>query len=130
MPTALSSSLLILSGDSLKCTPYLPPKSQTRFKSIRAMSAEAGHGQSPSVSEKRSPLAVVLDVPRTIWKKTLRPLNDFGFGRRSIWEGGVGLFLLSGTVLLALSLAWLRGFQLRSRFRKYTAVFQFAQACA
>ncbi|KAI9074773.1 hypothetical protein K1719_043250 [Acacia pycnantha] len=129
MPTALSSSLLILPGDCLKCTPYLPPRPQTKFKSIRAMSAEAGHDQSPSVSEKKSPLAVVLDVPRTIWKKTLRPLNDFGFGRRGIWEGGVGLFLLSGTVLFVLSLAWLRGFQIRSRFRKYTAVFEFAQAC-
>ncbi|KAK4275822.1 hypothetical protein QN277_018841 [Acacia crassicarpa] len=129
MPTALSSSLLILSGHCLKCTPYLPPRPQTKFKSIRAMSAEVGHGQSPSVSEKKSLLAVVLDVPRTIWKKTLRPLNDFGFGRRSIWEGGVGLFLLSGTVLFVLSLAWLRGFQMRSKFRKYTAVFEFAQAC-
>ncbi|XP_028798254.1 protein TRIGALACTOSYLDIACYLGLYCEROL 2, chloroplastic-like isoform X1 [Neltuma alba] len=129
VPTALSSSLLILPGNSLKCTPYLPPRTQTKFKSIRATSAEAGHGQSPSISETKSPLAVILDVPRTIWKKTLRPLSDFGFGRRSIWEGGVGLFLLSGTVLFALSLAWLRGFQIRSKFRKYTAVFEFAQAC-
>ncbi|XP_054818288.1 protein TRIGALACTOSYLDIACYLGLYCEROL 2, chloroplastic-like isoform X1 [Prosopis cineraria] len=129
MPTVLSSSLPILPGNSLKCIPYLPPRPQTKVKSIRAMSAEAGHGQSPSVSETKSPLAVVLDVPRTIWKKTLRPLSDFGFGRRSIWEGGVGLFLLSGTVLFVLSLAWLRGFQMRSKFRKYTVVFEFAQAC-
>ncbi|GAV92172.1 MCE domain-containing protein, partial [Cephalotus follicularis] len=63
--------------------------------------------------------------PTIIW----RPLSDFGFGSRSIWEGGVGLFLVSGAVLLALSLAWLRGFQLRSKFRKYVAVFEFAQAC-
>lgn len=70
-----------------------------------------------------------MDVPRTIWRQTLRPLNDFGFGHRSIWEGGVGLFLVSGAVILALSLAWLRGFQLRSKFRKYLAVFEFAQAC-
>jgi ABC-type transporter Mla subunit MlaD len=58
----------------------------------------------------------------------LKPLSDFGFGRRSIWEGGVGLFLVSGAVLVALSLAWLRGFLLRSQFRKYTAVLEFAQA--
>ncbi|KAH9783476.1 protein TRIGALACTOSYLDIACYLGLYCEROL 2 [Citrus sinensis] len=70
-----------------------------------------------------------MDVPRNIWRRTLRPLSDFGFGRRSVWEGGVGLFLVSGTVLLALSLAWLRGFQLRSKFRKYLAVFEFSQAC-
>ncbi|MBA0696200.1 hypothetical protein Goari_002775 [Gossypium aridum] len=38
------------------------------------------------------------------------------------------MFLVSGSVLLALSLAWLRGFQIRSKFRKYLAVFEFAQA--
>ncbi|KAL0352637.1 UNVERIFIED_CONTAM: protein TRIGALACTOSYLDIACYLGLYCEROL 2, chloroplastic [Sesamum angustifolium] len=83
-------------------------------------SADAGHSQqNASSSEFKNPLSVVLDVPRMIWKQTLRPLTDFGFGRKSIWEGGVGLFLVSGTLLLALSLAWLRGFQLRSKFRKY-----------
>jgi hypothetical protein len=93
------------------------------------MSADAGHSQPSSASsEKKNPLAVVLDIPRNVWRQTLRPLSDFGFGRRSIWEGGVGLFLVSGAVLFALSVAWLRGFQLRSKFRKYFAVFEFAQA--
>lgn len=85
--------------------------------------------QPPSSSGTKSAFAAVLEVPRSIWKKTLRPLSDFGFGRRSIWEGGVGLFLVSGTVLFVLSLAWLRAFQIRSRFRKYMAVFEFPQAC-
>ncbi|PWA93701.1 hypothetical protein CTI12_AA068660 [Artemisia annua] len=85
--------------------------------------------QEASSSSNKNPLSVLVDVPRTIWKQTLRPLSDFGFGRRSIWEGGVGLFLVSGTVLLAVSLVWLRAFQLRSRFRKYLAVFEFSQAC-
>jgi ABC-type transporter Mla subunit MlaD len=57
------------------------------------------------------------------------PLSDFGFGRKSVWEGGVGLFLVSGTILFVLSMAWLRAFQINSKFRKYTAVFEFAQAC-
>ncbi|CAI9090699.1 OLC1v1025524C1 [Oldenlandia corymbosa var. corymbosa] len=85
--------------------------------------------QPTSTSASKNPLSVVLDVPKNIWKQTLRPLSDYGFGKKSIWEGGVGLFLVSGAVLLALSLAWLRGFQLRSRFRKYMAVFEFQQAC-
>ena len=92
------------------------------------MSADAGQSQ-PSSSTKKNPLAVVLDVPRNIWRQTLRPLSDFGFGRGSIWEGGVGLFLVSGAVLFALSLAWLRGFQIRSKFRKYNTFFEFSQAC-
>lgn len=92
-------------------------------------SADAGHThQNASSSESKSPLSLVLDVPRAIWKQTLRPLGDFGFGRKSVWEGGVGLFLVSGAFLLAFSLAWLRGFQLRSKFNKYLAVFEFDQA--
>lgn len=99
--------------------------------SIKATSSsDMGHSQQPpSSSESKNPLSVVLDVPKNIWRQTTRPLSNFGFGRRSIWEGGVGLFLVSGTVLLALSLAWLRGFQLRSKFQKYWAVFEFEQAC-
>ena len=109
--------------------PLLPCRRRTQINRIRAASADAGHGQQSSISGAKNPLAVVLDIPRTVWRQTLRPLSDFGFGRRSIWEGGVGLFLVSGTVLFVLSLAWLRDFQIRSKFRKYTALFEFAQAC-
>ncbi|KAH6812500.1 trigalactosyldiacylglycerol2 [Perilla frutescens var. frutescens] len=94
-------------------------------------SADTGHTHqnvNASSSKSKSLFALVLDVPRTIWKQTLRPLGDFGFGRKSVWEGGVGLFLVSGAFLLAFSLAWLRGFQLRSKFNKYLAVFEFDQA--
>lgn len=125
-PAMLSSSRSTVPCVSLKLWPCLPPKPKAKFTPVRALSADTGHNHYSS--EAKNPLSVVLDVPRNIWRQTLRPLSDFGFGRRSIWEGGVGLFLVSGTVLLALSLAWLRGFQLRSRFRKYWAVFEFSQA--
>ncbi|XP_044465090.1 protein TRIGALACTOSYLDIACYLGLYCEROL 2, chloroplastic-like isoform X2 [Mangifera indica] len=125
-PAMLSSSRSTVPCVSLKLWPCLPPKPKAKFTPVRALSADTGHNHYSS--EAKNPLSVVLDVPRNIWRQTLRPLSDFGFGRRSIWEGGVGLFLVSGTVLLALSLAWLRGFQLRSRFRKYLAVFEFSQA--
>ncbi|XP_076911770.1 protein TRIGALACTOSYLDIACYLGLYCEROL 2, chloroplastic-like [Bidens hawaiensis] len=111
---------------------FFSPKSQTlnpfpssihpTKKRLFPIKASQDTQQPPS----KNPLA---DVPRNLWKQTLRPLSDFGFGRRSIWEGGVGLFLVSGSVLLALSLLWLRAFQLKSRFRKYVAVFEFVQAC-
>lgn len=126
-PTLLTLSAL--PRGSPICLPFLPAKPQKRRYQIRAASTDAGRApQPPSSPEKKSPFAAVLDIPRTIWRQTLRPLNDYGFGRRSIWEGGVGLFLVSGAVLLALSLAWLRAFQMRSKFRKYLAVFEFAQA--
>ncbi|XP_062173599.1 protein TRIGALACTOSYLDIACYLGLYCEROL 2, chloroplastic isoform X2 [Alnus glutinosa] len=127
-PTVLSSSLIALPSSSSNCLPCLPTRSHIKLNRVRAMSADAGHSQPSSSSEKKNPLGVVLDIPRNIWRQTLRPLSDFGFGRRSIWEGGVGLFLVSGAVLFALSLAWLRGFQMRSKFRKYFGVFEFAQA--
>ncbi|KAL5052647.1 hypothetical protein RYX36_033329 [Vicia faba] len=85
--------------------------------------------QKPSPpSGSNNPLPLVFDIPCSIWRRTARPLTDFGFGGRSIWEGGVGLFLVSGAVLLALSLAWLKGFQIRSKFRKYKETFEFSQA--
>uniref|UniRef100_A0A2P2K0K7 Mce/MlaD domain-containing protein n=1 Tax=Rhizophora mucronata TaxID=61149 RepID=A0A2P2K0K7_RHIMU len=99
-----------------------------RVAQIRAMSADSVPSKPPSSSETKGPLEVVLDVPQHIWRQTLKPLSDFGFGRRTIWEGGVGLFITSGVVLLVFSLAWLRGFQLRARFRKYLAVFEFNKA--
>lgn len=66
-------------------------------------------------------------MPGALWRRTLRPLGDHGFVERGVWGGGVGLFMVTGEVLLALAVAWLRGLQLRSRFRKYQAVFEFTQ---
>ncbi|KAK7316603.1 hypothetical protein RJT34_00191 [Clitoria ternatea] len=129
LPRAFSSSLITVNGNSLNCMPCLPFRPPRKINRIRATSADAGRVEPSPASGSKNPLAVVLDIPHTIWKQTLRPLSDFGFGGRSIWEGGVGLFLVSGAVLFALSLAWLRGFQMRSKFRKYTATFEFDQAC-
>ncbi|KAI4369226.1 hypothetical protein MLD38_017694 [Melastoma candidum] len=107
----------------------LPSQPRKKLGRISATSSDTGHDQLPSSSEKKNPISLVLDVPRNFWRQTLRPMSDFGYGQRSIWEGGVGLFLVSGTVLLALLLAWLRTFQIRSKFRKYSTVFEFSQAC-
>ncbi|KAM3362797.1 Protein TRIGALACTOSYLDIACYLGLYCEROL 2, chloroplastic [Capsicum chinense] len=126
-------------GNRFLCikTPINPKNQVFTVKSMAGRSQEQEREQqqqqqqqpASSSSEQKGPLSVILEVPKNIWKRTMRPLSDFGFGKRSIWEGGVGLFIVSGTVLLALSLAWLRGYQLRSRFRKYLAVLEFEQAC-
>lgn len=131
-PSVLSSRLVspIPRSGSINFLPNLSLRPRKRLLSLRATSSDTENTQQPSSTpEQKNPLDVVLDIPKNIWRQTLRPLSDFGFGRRSIWEGGVGLFLVSSTVLFALSLVWLRGFQLRSKFRKYLAVFEFAQAC-
>ncbi|XAR55134.1 hypothetical protein NMG60_11030541 [Bertholletia excelsa] len=128
--TVLSSSLITYTRSSTTLLHCLPPKSRKIFVRVRAASSpDNGPTQPTPSTEQRNLVSIVLNVPRTIWKQTFRPLSDFGFGKGSIWEGGVGLFLLSATVLFALCVAWVRVFQLRSKFRKYLAVFEFSQAC-
>lgn len=129
LPTSVSSCLISLPGNSLKFAP-LSIRNRKKITKIRAISSDTSNvKKQSSSSETKNPLSVVFDIPRRIWKQTLVPLSDFGFGRNSVWEGGVGLFLVSGTILFVLSMAWLRAFQINSKFRKYTAVFEFAQAC-
>lgn len=47
-------------------------------------------GDSSGVPDNRE------NIFRLLWERVLRPLRDFGFGRKNIWEGGVGLFLIGG----------------------------------
>lgn len=75
-----------------------------------------------------SPLSNLLSLPSALWQQVLRPLGNFGYGKRSVWEGGVGLFVISGAVLLAITLVWVKGKQIRAATRKYEAVFEFQQA--
>lgn len=37
------------------------------------------------------------EIPKErLVSRLLRPLKDFGFGRKSFWEGGVGMFVFAG----------------------------------
>ncbi|KAJ0979505.1 hypothetical protein J5N97_014979 [Dioscorea zingiberensis] len=126
---ASKSPLLATSMESRNLVHFLHIKPSRGFVRVRAWSGTPNDNSSPSSSGGKNPLSLVLDVPRNLWKKTLQPLGDFGFGRKSIWEGGVGLFMVSGAALLALMIVWLRGYYFKSQFRKYQAVFEFSQAC-
>lgn len=58
---------------------------------IRAVAADAHPSDEDSSGKK--------DIPSLLmaaWDRFVRPLRDFGFGRKSVWEGGVGLFILGG----------------------------------
>ncbi|KAL0014665.1 hypothetical protein SO802_001734 [Lithocarpus litseifolius] len=116
-PKVLYSPILTLPSSSSNCLPQFPSRSQRKPARIRATSADTGHSHPPSIVKTKNPFSLILDVPQTIWKQTLRPLNDFGFSRKSIWEGGLSVCL------------WLRGYLIRHKFQKYQAVFEFAQAC-
>lgn len=76
-----------------------------------------------------NPLRELALYAQHLWRQLSSPLGNFGFGKRSIWEGGVGLFLAAGVVLLAITVSWIRGVQVRSKTAKYQAVFEFSQAC-
>lgn len=81
-----------------------------------------------SASKKNQEPKSGLDLPGRIAKHLLSPLSNFGFGKRSLWEGGVGLFVVSGVVLLAFTLAWVKGWQLRANRSKYEAIIEFSLA--
>ncbi|KAH9559109.1 hypothetical protein CY35_06G042000 [Sphagnum magellanicum] len=75
----------------------------------------------------------VFEVPRSLWQQlVMRPLmrGFVGFGKRgSVWKGGVGMFVMAGAVLLAITLIWVNGKQIRgATTRKYEVVLQFATA--
>ncbi|KAL6012134.1 hypothetical protein ACLOJK_002611 [Asimina triloba] len=121
-----SSILSVSASEPLKFAPYHLPRVSRKCLLVQVTSANAEQIPSP-YGKRKNPLSVILDATTSIWKR--RPVGNFGFGKRSIWEGGVGLFIMSGAVLLALTVVWLRGFRIRSQLRKYEAVLEFAQAC-
>ena len=95
--------------------------------SIRAKVTNNSSDQA-SPKEQKVEGSNILSLPGAIWRQILGPLSNFGFGKRSVWEGGVGLFVLSGMVVLAVTLVWVKGKQIRAQTRKYEAVFEFQQA--
>uniref|UniRef100_A0A804QVX4 Mce/MlaD domain-containing protein n=1 Tax=Zea mays TaxID=4577 RepID=A0A804QVX4_MAIZE len=131
MPSSMAKSLL-LPPQFVSVSPRHPHRAGFPVLKPRRASllAATGGDVTPAPdADNGSNTNPLVEVPRALWRRTLQPLGDYGFGKRSVWEGGVGLFMVSGAALLALALAWLRGFQLRSRFRKYNTVFEFTQAC-
>lgn len=57
-----------------------------------------------------------------------KSLRDFGVGKKSIWEGGVGLFVLLGAGACIGLINWARGSALR-KGHPYLATIEFPQAC-
>lgn len=103
----------------------LVPKPTTRVLKIRSGTEQT----SAAGSRKQNGFfSTVLGIPQSLWRQMVNPLSNFGFGKRSVWEGGVGLFVISGAVLLSLTVAWLKDYQVRSRTHKYQAVVQFSKA--
>uniref|UniRef100_A0A453RS18 Uncharacterized protein n=1 Tax=Aegilops tauschii subsp. strangulata TaxID=200361 RepID=A0A453RS18_AEGTS len=92
------------------CYSYLLPNRRTpsqgaKFEPLRSRSTGrdrgsamaranpvAASGGEASPDGGRNPFAPLVEL----WRRTVQPLGDYGFGKRSVWEGGVGLFMVSG----------------------------------
>jgi len=96
--------------------------------SIRAKVTNNGGSSSDQASSSPKEQSNILSLSGAIWRQVMVPLSNFGFGKRSVWEGGVGLFVMSGMVVLAITLVWAKGKQIRAQTRRYEAVFEFQQA--
>ena len=59
----------------------------------------------------------------------LKPLRDYGIGKTSMVQGGVGLFIFSGIGFALMLISWARGGQLGRRGQGYQAILEFPVAC-
>ena len=93
-PLCLASASSSSSSSSWLEPSSSEPAAASRPRSVLARLAAAGEAgipsEPPSTRERLHALA------QLAWARVFRPLRDFGFGRRNIWEGGVGLFLVGG----------------------------------
>lgn len=64
-----------------------------------------------------------------MFAKLLQPLRDFGIGRASMVQGGVGLFVFAGIGFALMLISWARGGQLGRRGQGYQAILEFPVAC-
>ena len=74
---------------------------------------------------KSTPASLIMGVVARI----VKPLQDFGFGRTRLWEGGVGLFMISGVSLAFLLYGWIQGLLSFARKNSYQAFIEFPVAC-
>lgn len=108
------------------------------WRDVRA-NAASGNGDSDSMyededesneeeddGEKKNILASLVTG---FISRLVKPLQDFGFGRTRLWEGGVGLFMISGVGLAFIIWGWIQGLLSFARKNSYQAFIEFPVAC-
>ena len=68
---------------------------QRRTVLVKADSTPSGRDIASSASGQQEKAAAKMPKEGLI-SRLLRPLKDFGFGTKSFWEGGVGMFIFAG----------------------------------
>lgn len=97
---------------------------------VRVSASDSASPEPSKQREDSNPIQAFANQVQAIWTRVVViPLSNFGFGKRSIWEGGVGLFILTGIFMMAFTLNWIKGVRVQARSTKYQAVVEFEQAC-
>lgn len=91
-----------------------------QFRRSRPTGARAASTSESSQTPSPSP---------TIWQRIFAPLANFGYGTSSIWQGGVGVFILTGIGMLMVLVTWARNGLLGAKGQGYNAIFEFPTAC-
>ncbi|KAI3432325.1 hypothetical protein D9Q98_003884 [Chlorella vulgaris] len=117
---------------SLRLRPMLPVPiggRRQRHNSGTGPAALGGGGRPEPITNGGSVVPEDQPDKPSLFANILKPLRDFGIGRTSMVQGGVGLFVFSGIGFALMLVAWARGGQLGRRGQGYQAILEFPLAC-
>ncbi|KDD73686.1 hypothetical protein H632_c1927p0, partial [Helicosporidium sp. ATCC 50920] len=107
----------------------LPPRAALFDRRIKALRARVADEDGPSTSGSFSPGAAPEFQRPGFLTHLVHPLRDFGLGRTSLVQAGVGLFIFAGIGFSLMLVSWARGGQLGRRGRGYQAILELPLAC-
>ena len=102
---------------------------RSRHTSLVIVASEAQDKPTAGTSDKPSTNNEAAPAMPAIFTNLLKPLRDFGIGKTSMIQGGVGLFVFAGIGFALMLISWARGGQLGRRGQGYQAIFEFPVAC-
>ena len=103
------------------------------WRDVRANASANASGSEDSGSEDEGADApqknTLVSLLSGFVSRLVKPLQDFGFGRTRLWEGGVGLFMITGVALSFVIWGWIQGLLSFARKNSYQAFIEFPVAC-
>lgn len=135
---------IIMCTNLIHCNTNLPHKMLSSFKKVSigmeivgvrrfgVRSFKVQCSMQHSSKESSEEMNIKSDRQLTLSNKLsnlMKPLRDFGIGKASMVQGGVGLFIFAGIGFALMLISWARGGQLGRRGQGYQAIFEFPQAC-
>lgn len=122
---AVSNNLIIHSNIMIKNKWKLGCRLRRRHTTVFISAKAGGNGPTSKVRQAFDSKKNVIPFVENI----LKPLRDFGIGKTSMIQGGVGLFVFAGVGFALMLVSWARGGQLGRRGQGYQAILEFPVAC-